>query len=446
MKGKVIADRYRLVRELGSGAMGTVWLAEHLTLGSEVAIKLIHAETAKQASTRARFDREARIVALIRSAHVVSVIDHGTTDAGQSFIAMEYLTGESLADRLRACGRLTPYETAKVVRHVARAMTRAHDAGLVHRDLKPDNIFIAIEDESEVVKVLDFGVAKATDVMVGEGVDPTRTGALLGTPYYMSPEQAQGLKSVDARADLWSLGVIVYECLTGKLPFQGNSLGLIVARIMRGELIRPSQQSSSNANSTIDSWMERALCREPDGRFQTARELSEAFATAVESFDQEAGRSTSRPPRSSAGSLAGNEADLSVREATTDTGTVIVSDPDRLDLDGPVGGGSTADGFSPAPPLLAEPSVTSKAFAPTVDAAAASLPPGNPSGAGHQSGAEERAPLPGTLDDGTPGGSLDEGPMTFDGELTPRARLPWVLALVGVAVVIALIAVVALSR
>jgi serine/threonine-protein kinase len=282
MEGQVIQGRYRLVRVLGKGGMGSVWLAEHLSLHTPVAIKLIDFEAAKNPSARSRFDREAQVAARIKSAHVVKVLDHGVTEAGLPYIAMECLTGESLRDRLMARGRLTPAETARVVSHVGRALQRAHEAGLVHRDLKPENIFIAREDDDEIVKILDFGVAKVTDILAVTGVDPTRTGALLGTPYYMSPEQAQGLKTVDYRSDLWSLAVVAFECLTGRRPFTAPALGPLIGKILGGPLPLPSQAApDAKLPPEIDAWMARGLARDPAARAASAKELADSFLVAA---------------------------------------------------------------------------------------------------------------------------------------------------------------------
>src|SRR5690349_1329815 len=211
--GRVIAGRYRLVSQLGRGGMGSVFRAEHMALSSPVAIKLIDPEIARRPEMLERFQREAQSSAALRSPHVVQILDHGV-DQGVPYIAMELLEGESLAERLVRVGKLSPEETARIMTHVARAIGRAHERGIVHRDLKPDNVFLVRNDDEEIAKVLDFGIAKATmnsfDVTTG-----TRTGAMLGTPYYMSPEQVEGSKSIDHRADLWALAVITFECITG---------------------------------------------------------------------------------------------------------------------------------------------------------------------------------------------------------------------------------------
>ena len=291
MEGAVISDRYRLKRLLGKGGMGSVWLAEHLALKSDVAVKLIDSELGKFEQTRARFLREARLAARIKSAHVVQVYDHGVTPDGQPYIAMEYLLGESLRDRLTARGRMSIAETARMLSHVCRALSRAHEAGLVHRDLKPENIFVAKDGDEEIFKVLDFGVAKATDALSDSSIDPTRTGALLGTPFYMSPEQAQGLKTVDYRTDIWAMGVLVFECLTGQRQFAAEALGPLIGKILAAPIRLPSQAApDARLPVEIDAWVLRALARDPKARFTSAKEMAEAFmiaSGAVDSFSRD---------------------------------------------------------------------------------------------------------------------------------------------------------------
>jgi serine/threonine protein kinase len=293
-EGDVIAGRYVLQRVLGAGGMGTVWLAEHMTLKTPLAIKFIDSALIPRADLRARFIREAQIAARIQSEHVVKVFDHGLTDGDQPYIAMEYLSGISVRDRLTKDGRLSLADTARVVRHVARALMRAHQEGLVHRDVKPENLFIVKNEDEEVVKVLDFGAAKAPDALSVDGVDPTRTGALVGTPYYMSPEQAQGLKTVDTRADLWGLGVVVFECLTGVRPFTGAALGPLVVAIIAGPIPAPSRVApNAGIPVDVDVWMTRALERDPAKRFASAKEMADAFVIA-------SGMATSEPRSASA--------------------------------------------------------------------------------------------------------------------------------------------------
>ncbi|APR88188.1 Putative serine/threonine-protein kinase pknH [Minicystis rosea] len=271
----VIADRFRLVRPLGEGGMGAVWLATHIRLQIPCAVKFMRPEVAAEPAYRTRFDREAVAAAQIRSPHVVNILDHGVWE-GAPYIAMEYLEGEDLAQRLARSGMLSPAETVRIVAQVARALTRAHAASLVHRDLKPGNIFLARDDDRELIKVLDFGIAKVSSPATG---NQTKTGAILGTPYYMSPEQAQGTKTVDHRTDLWALAVVVFECLTGKLPFVSDAFGDLVLKIIVEEIPVPSRVAAVPAG--FDAWWAHAVARDPAARFQSAKEMSEALADAL---------------------------------------------------------------------------------------------------------------------------------------------------------------------
>jgi len=269
---QVLAGKYKLVHQLGKGGMGSVWLAHHLTLQSPVAIKLIEPQIATNPEALARFMREARSAAALRSPHVVQILDHGV-DGATPYIAMELLEGESLAARLRKVGRLSPGDTARILTHTARAVSRAHEVGIVHRDLKPDNIFLVENEEEEVAKVLDFGIAKATLVGMGmSAVAETRTGALMGTLHYMSPEQAEGVKSVDFRTDIWAMGVIAFECLLGRRPFEGETIGTLVLELCSRPLPIPSQFGPVPAG--FDAWFARVCARDPAARFASARDAA----------------------------------------------------------------------------------------------------------------------------------------------------------------------------
>jgi hypothetical protein len=272
----VIAERFRLNRQLGQGGMGSVWHATHLALDIPCAVKFIEGEIAQLPEAQSRFEREAKAAAQLRSPHVVQILDHGVW-LGTPYIAMELLDGEDFGKRLQRLGRMPPRDVLRIVAQVCRALTKAHSVGIVHRDLKPDNIFLVPDDDREIAKVLDFGIAKAT----GSGIDGsnTKTGAMLGTPYYMSPEQAQGIKAVDHRSDLWSLAVIVFQAITGKLPFESEALGDLLVRIIVAPVPMPSSYAP-DLPPTFDRWWERASQRDPGARFQSARELGDALALA----------------------------------------------------------------------------------------------------------------------------------------------------------------------
>jgi serine/threonine protein kinase len=297
--GIVIAERYRLERKLGAGGMGSVWLANDLSLGSTCAIKLVDPDKVGNEEVRVRFQREARAAAQIRSANVVDVFDHGLW-LDMPFIVMEYLEGEDLGARLDRKGRLDLRETYDIVSQVARALVRAHAMGIVHRDLKPENIFLVPGDDHEVAKVLDFGIAKLDQYSLRDKT--TKTGSFMGTPYYMSPEQARG-KNIDWRSDLWALGVIVFQCLTGKPPFESEALGDLMGMILYDPIPKITDRDSS-LPPELEAFWERACNRDRELRYQSAKELSDALA---ETSMLERREVPTLPPRTSLTSLGDSE-------------------------------------------------------------------------------------------------------------------------------------------
>jgi serine/threonine-protein kinase len=222
--------------------MGSVWRAQDLNLGAEVAIKLMDPRLVESSEAISRFRREAQAAAAIRSTYVVQILDHGV-DQGAPYIAMELLTGESLAQRIQHQGALSPAHTSRLLGHVGRALSLAHEYGIVHRDMKPENVFLVHEGDEFIGKVLDFGIARRSGGLAESGGLKTSTGALLGTPYYMSPEQATG-QSVDHRTDIWSYGAIAFECLLGRHAFDADSLGELFHSICMAPMPVPSQQGS----------------------------------------------------------------------------------------------------------------------------------------------------------------------------------------------------------
>ncbi len=291
----LVAGKYQLLGIIGRGGMGSVWEGKHVSLGTRVAIKFIEKEYAESKEARARFDNEARAAATIQSKHAIQIFDHGVTDDGKPYIVMEMLQGDPLDKRLERLGRLPLQDVARILNQVCRALQRAHDGGIVHRDLKPENIFLVRtpDDDEDVAKVLDFGIAKIRGTAGSAPLsNSTKTGAVLGTPYYMSPEQARGMRDIDHRTDLWSLGVIVFKCVTGVLPFEGESLGDLLVKICTTPVPVPSQVLPGLSHA-FDAWFARALDRDPQKRFATASEMSDALSYAC-------GVSVKRPPTSGA--------------------------------------------------------------------------------------------------------------------------------------------------
>jgi serine/threonine protein kinase len=280
VEGLTVAERFCLVRELGRGGMGSVWLARHIALDVLCAVKFIDRER-NTPEMRARFEQEAKAAAQLRSPYVVQILDHGIWQ-GLPYIAMEYLQGEDLAQRLDRELLLPPFEAVQILGQVGRALSRAHAAGIVHRDLKPENIFLIKDEDDEIAKVLDFGIAKRS--ATSDLDSSTRPGALLGTPFYMSPEQARGNLSVDHRSDLWSLAVIAYQCLTGHLPFSSEGLGDVLSQIMHDPLPVPSQVYP-DVPQGFDAFWAKAASRNPDDRYQSAKDFCDALSEALEVFE-----------------------------------------------------------------------------------------------------------------------------------------------------------------
>jgi serine/threonine-protein kinase len=279
--GTQVNPNVRLTRLVGEGAMGKVWVAEHITLGTDVAVKFISAELAKShPDIVARFEREASVAAKIKSPHVVQTFDRGVMSDGTPYIVMELLEGESLLSRLDRVGRLSMKQTAQVVAQVARALRKAHELGIVHRDIKPDNIFVTTTEDGLFCKVLDFGIAKQAQLPKMGGL--TSPGTLIGTPEYMSPEQVMSSKDVDEKADLWALAVTAYYCVTGVLPFTADALGALCVLLLKGEF-EPASRVRPDLPPGTDAWFARALAKEPADRFSDARQMALAFAALLPS-------------------------------------------------------------------------------------------------------------------------------------------------------------------
>jgi serine/threonine-protein kinase len=275
--GAMVTPSIRLVRELGRGGMGSVWLAEHLRLHAQVVVKFMAAEYTHSPEALMRFEREATLAAQAKSPHVVQVFDHGVSQFGLPYIAMELLEVQDLGRRIEKQGSVPPALLANWFSQACRGISRAHTKGIVHRDIKPENIYLCDNDGEVLVKVLDFGIAKAD---ASAGFSGTQTGVMLGTAYYMSPEQTMGQKDLDHRSDLWSLGVVVYYALTGVRPFEADAIGALVLAITVNPVVPPSVYNRG-LSPAIDAWMAKALARPREQRFQSAKEMADAFQQAV---------------------------------------------------------------------------------------------------------------------------------------------------------------------
>ncbi len=272
--GTLISGRYRLIRQLGEGGMGEVWAARNERTDRDFAIKLLLPALARNREALERFVREAKATGRLRDPGIVDVFDAGQTADGRPYLVMELLSGESLEARLAREGRLDPFAACTSLARIARSLHRAHQAGIVHRDLSSANIFFAKSgDAIEVPKILDFGVSK----IVGPEYDGrvrTGNGAVLGSPAYMSPEQAQGAEKVDCRADVWSLGVLLYECLCGQHPFIARNYNALMMQII-GRPHRSLADVMPGLEPELAALVDACLIKDRAARVQTALELAE---------------------------------------------------------------------------------------------------------------------------------------------------------------------------
>jgi eukaryotic-like serine/threonine-protein kinase len=276
-EGDVLAGKYRVERVLGYGGMGVVVSAFRGDLEQRVAVKFLSQAAAERPDAAERFRREARAAAKIRSEHVARVLDVGTLDTGLPYMVMEFLEGNDIADELRRLTVLPVADAVDFVLQAIEALAEAHAAGVVHRDLKPGNLFLARRaDGSRRVKVLDFGISKALTGSSVEELSLTKTAALIGSPLYMAPEQMRSAKDVDTRADIWSLGAMLYEMLTGQPPYTGDSIPQLCAALLHDDPI-PLRQHRPEIPEGLEQAVLRCLMKDRNQRFSTVFELGRAL-------------------------------------------------------------------------------------------------------------------------------------------------------------------------
>ncbi|MCS6800211.1 MAG: protein kinase, partial [Myxococcota bacterium] len=276
--GRILLGRYRLMTQLGAGGMGTVWTGEHLRTGRKVAVKLLDERFLSNAAVVQRFGREARAASAIQHPGIVEVLDLDQTEEGIPFLVMELLSGEPLSRRIETRGKLSLAETAPIMRQLLEALDAAHEHGVVHRDLKPDNVFLVPRGRlGESVKILDFGISRKHDEQVA---NLTVAGSVLGTPHYMSPEQALGEIDVDRRADLYAAGVCFYECLVGDVPFDAPNYNKLIQVILNDEVVPPSRRGA-DVTPAVEQVILRALAKDRRERWQSAREMRAALDEAL---------------------------------------------------------------------------------------------------------------------------------------------------------------------
>jgi serine/threonine-protein kinase len=277
--GDVLRGKYRLVRLLGDGGMGSVYEAHHEGLGTRVAIKVLHADLARRPGLVERFLREARVSAQIRSPHVVQVMDVDRTDDGIAYIVMELLEGEPLSSLLERDGKIEAATACEYAVQILRALEAAHSLGVVHRDLKPENVFVTATGSGPHLKLIDFGIAKARQ-MDSQAKNLTVAGIVMGTPEYMAPEQAHSADRVDARSDLFAVGVMLYEMICGSRPVTGDDARLVALRVERGD-VRPLVHAAPGVPPDLAGLVHRAMAPRPDLRFSSAAEMRGALEAVL---------------------------------------------------------------------------------------------------------------------------------------------------------------------
>jgi serine/threonine-protein kinase len=277
--GSTVAGKYHIDRLIGRGGMGAVFQATNAAIGKRVALKFLGAETSKDIDAATRFQREAEAASLAESPHIVQIFDSGRSERGLPFLVMELLTGEDLRARLRQEGRLAPEAAARIALQVLKALRQAHDKGIVHRDLKPDNVFLCRrDDEPAFIKIVDFGISK---LQQRPGVDTlTHKGAVLGTAFYMSPEQAQSFPDIDGRTDLFSLGAILYEMLTGEPPHSAPTYEAVLIAICTRDA-EDVRKKAPEVPEKLARVIARALRRDREERYQTAQEMLDDLDAAL---------------------------------------------------------------------------------------------------------------------------------------------------------------------
>ena len=269
--GATLAGRYLIIRRIGEGGMGAVYEARHTIIGKRVAVKVLLEKFLTKSDFVARLLQEARLASAIGHEHIVDVTDFGTTDDGRAFVAMEFLDGESLAQLVMREAPLPVERSLRITRQVASALGAAHAKGIVHRDVKPENVYLIRRGDADFVKVVDFGISKA--VKQGQGDDApdthlTHTGLLLGTPLYMSPEQARGDEDLDHRVDVWAMGVMLYECLTGEVPFRANNYLGIISQVLTHTALPPSKlRPELGIPEAVEAVVMRAMEKDRNRRY-----------------------------------------------------------------------------------------------------------------------------------------------------------------------------------
>ncbi len=304
--GQVVEGKYRIIRLIGEGGMGAVYEGENVRIHRRVAIKVLLPAFTNNSDVVQRFEREAQAAGRIGNDHILEVLDLGSLADGSCFMVMEFLDGEPLNKRIQGRGRLTPRELIPLGKQMLKGLGAAHTAGIVHRDLKPENIFILREKagKQDYIKIIDFGISKFQPLS-GDGMKMTRTGAVMGTPYYMSPEQASGSREADARSDIYAIGVIFYEAVTGHVPFDAPTFNQLLFKIVLSEP-PPPRSSVPDLDPAFETIILKAMARDVAQRFQSTEE----FTRALEAWEQSGAGVSIPPPANVDGLVPGARASM----------------------------------------------------------------------------------------------------------------------------------------
>jgi serine/threonine protein kinase len=272
--GSTLSERYLVTRKVGQGGMGAVYEATHTLIGKRVAVKVLLEKYAQREAIVTRLKQEAQLASSIRHEHIIDITDFGNTNDGRTFVVMEYLEGESLAELLARETKLGEQRILRIILQAASALAAAHEKGIVHRDIKPENLFLLKRKEQDFVKVLDFGISKSLRASDDENEPPrlTQTGMVLGTPLYMSPEQARGDDTLDHRVDIYALGVIMYEAATGRVPFAGNNYLSVISQVLNEEP-KHVRELVPELSEEFEAIVARAMEKDRNERYASAKDL-----------------------------------------------------------------------------------------------------------------------------------------------------------------------------
>ncbi len=279
--GTTLSGRYLVTRKVGQGGMGAVYEATHTLINKRVAVKVLLEKYAQREAIVARLKQEAQLASSVGNEHIIDITDFGSTDDGRTFVVMEFLEGESLAECLARETKLPEQRLLRIISQAASALAAAHAKGIVHRDVKPENLFLLKRKDQDFVKVVDFGISKSLRASSEEDEQPrlTQTGMVLGTPLYMSPEQARGDDELDGRVDIYALGVILYEASTGRVPFIGNNYLSVISQVLN-ETPKSLRSLRPELSEEFEAIVMRAMAKNPTERYATAQEM-QADITAL---------------------------------------------------------------------------------------------------------------------------------------------------------------------